>query len=299
MSFRVTLDQWRVLQTIIDEGGFAQAAGVLHRSQSSVSYAAKKIQDTLGLKLLEIDGRKARLTPVGQLMLDRARGLLREAESLEQAARQLQQGWSPTISVAVENVLPAGLLMEVLQRFDECGKGTRIHLREEVLSGVTDALDNGLVELAISPSVPERYMYESLLDVEFLAVAHRDHELHQAQTAYGVEQLRDSVHIVIRDTGLRPVDAGWVQNENKWTVSSFATAIDLVKNGLGFAWLPRPHIEHLLVNQTLLPLNLRQGGSHSVSVNLIYAEEHEPGPAHQVFIDLLKETAQQYQTMNS
>ncbi|HCW95511.1 MAG TPA: LysR family transcriptional regulator, partial [Pseudomonas sp.] len=35
---RVTLEQWRTLQAVIDSGGFAQAAEVLHRSQSSVSY---------------------------------------------------------------------------------------------------------------------------------------------------------------------------------------------------------------------------------------------------------------------
>ncbi len=292
---KVTLDQWRVFQTIIDEGGFAQAANVLHRSQSSVSYAAKKMQDVLGLQLFEIKGRKAELTQTGEVMLDRARALLKQAESIEQAARQLQQGWAPTIALAVENVLPAGLLMDVLRRFDECGQGTRIHLREEVLSGVTDVLDAGIVDLAISPAVPEQYLYESLLDVEFIAVAHRDHELHRAQSVYGIERLKESVHIVVRDTGLKPVDAGWVQNENKWTVSSFATAIDLVKNGLGFAWLPKPHIEQLLEQEILLPLNLRQGGAYQVPVNLIYAQQ-QPGPAHQAFIDVLKETTDQYRS---
>ena len=46
MALRVTLDQWLVLQAIIDEGGFAQAANALHRSQSSISYAARKLQDS-------------------------------------------------------------------------------------------------------------------------------------------------------------------------------------------------------------------------------------------------------------
>ncbi len=35
---RVTLDQWRTLQAVVDHGGFAQAAEALHRSQSSISY---------------------------------------------------------------------------------------------------------------------------------------------------------------------------------------------------------------------------------------------------------------------
>ena len=62
---RVTLDQWRTLQAVVDHGGFAQAAEALHRSQSSVSYTVARMQDQLGVPLLRIDGRKAVLTEAG------------------------------------------------------------------------------------------------------------------------------------------------------------------------------------------------------------------------------------------
>ncbi|MEX6039186.1 helix-turn-helix domain-containing protein [Providencia hangzhouensis] len=35
---RTTLDQWITLQAVVDYGGFAQAAEILHRTQSSISY---------------------------------------------------------------------------------------------------------------------------------------------------------------------------------------------------------------------------------------------------------------------
>lgn len=57
-SPKVTLDQWRALQAVIDHGGFAQAAEKLHRSQSSVSYAVNRLQELLGLKLLHIEAAK-------------------------------------------------------------------------------------------------------------------------------------------------------------------------------------------------------------------------------------------------
>ncbi|STX49252.1 LysR family transcriptional regulator [Legionella hackeliae] len=34
---KITLEQWRVLQTVVDEGSFARAAEKLHKSQSSIS----------------------------------------------------------------------------------------------------------------------------------------------------------------------------------------------------------------------------------------------------------------------
>ena len=70
---RVTLDQWRTLQAVVDHGGFAQAAEVLHRSQSSVSYTVARMQEQLGVPLLRIDGRKAVLTEAGDVLLRRSR----------------------------------------------------------------------------------------------------------------------------------------------------------------------------------------------------------------------------------
>ena len=46
---RTTLEQWVVLQTVIEQGSFAQAATALNRSQSSVSYALSGLQERLGL----------------------------------------------------------------------------------------------------------------------------------------------------------------------------------------------------------------------------------------------------------
>ena len=290
MPLRVTLDQWLVFQAIIDEGGFAQAALALHRSQSSISYAARKLQDSLGLKLFEIQGRRAELTDAGRTMLERSRRLTEQANTLESMAAQLKQGWEPNIRLAVENVLPTDIILQTLKRFEPVSRGTRIHLREEVLSGVTDALQDGAVDLAISPIVPSGFLYENLTEVEFVAVAHSEHSLHSDNgQPYGVERLKHAVHIVIRDSGIRARDAGWVQNEQKWTVSSFAAAIDMVASGLGFAWLPRQHIQHLLREGSLRPLPLEQGGNYRVPVNLIFGNQQETGPATQQFIALLRD----------
>src|SRR5258706_351036 len=48
---RITLEQWRALQAVVEEGGYAQAAEKLHKSQSTVTYAVQQIQ-----KLLDVQG---------------------------------------------------------------------------------------------------------------------------------------------------------------------------------------------------------------------------------------------------
>src|SRR5882672_671579 len=46
---KTSLEQWAVLAAVIDSGGFAQAALALNRSQSAVSYAVARLQESLGL----------------------------------------------------------------------------------------------------------------------------------------------------------------------------------------------------------------------------------------------------------
>src|SRR5450631_4049335 len=93
----ISLEQWRALIAVVDAGGYAQAAETLHKSQSAVTYAVQKLEAVLGVKAFEIRGRKAVLTPTGQLLYRRARALLDEAGGLEKAARSISAGWEPEI----------------------------------------------------------------------------------------------------------------------------------------------------------------------------------------------------------
>ena len=89
---RTTLEQWSVLQAIVEHGSYAKAAEALHRSQSSISYMVARLQEQLGVELLAIEGRKARLTERGAVLLRRATELLADARRLEQLAGSLREG---------------------------------------------------------------------------------------------------------------------------------------------------------------------------------------------------------------
>src|SRR5262245_51518486 len=101
MEPRVTLEQWQALVAVVDAGSYAKASEKLHKSQSSVTYAVQKLQAQLGVKAFEITGRKATLTPTGQILYRRARVLLEEAESAEKTAKSLSAGWEAEIRIAV------------------------------------------------------------------------------------------------------------------------------------------------------------------------------------------------------
>ena len=291
MSPHITLEQWRSLIEVVDAGSYAQAAERLCKSQSAVSYAVQKIESLLGVKAFELQGRKAILTPTGQMLYRRALALLNEAKDLECAAHKLSAGWEAVITIAVEILFPSELLLSCFLRFGLESPGTRIELIESVLGGTSDALLSGNIDLAISPQLPPGFLGDVLLRVRLKAVAHIDHPLHHLNRELSYRDLQAYRHIVIRDSGAkRDQRTVTVEVDQRWTVSQVATSIQAVCKGYGFAWLPEEHIRDELRTGILKPLPLREGHTREVPLYLILANPDLAGSGVRCLADILRES---------
>jgi len=291
MSPHITLEQWRSLIEVVDAGGYAQAAEKLCKSQSAVSYAVQKIESLLGVKAFEIQGRKAILTPTGQMLYRRALALMNEANDLERAAHKLSAGWEAVITIAAEILFSSDRLLTCLQRFGQESPGTRVELIESVLGGTSDALLSGNVDLAISPQLPPGFLGNVLMRIRLLAVAHADHPLHHQGRELSYRDLRAYRHVVIRDSGTkRDQRAVTVEVDQRWTVSQVATSIQAVCMGYGFAWLPEEHISNELQTGILKPLPLKEGYTREVPLYLILANPDFAGPGLRRLADILTES---------
>ena len=276
---RISLEQWRALQAVVDAGGYAQAAAVLHKSQSAVTYAVQKIERQLQLKLFELHGRKAHLTAGGQVLYRRAQALLEEAGALEDAAHTLAAGWESELSLAVEIIFPTWLLLQCFARFALERPGIRLELYETVLSGTDEALLQRQVELAIGSLVPPGFIGDALMPVRFVAAAHPEHPLHRLGRELTARDLRRYRQLVIRDSGAaRSRNAPWLGAEQRWTFSHKATSIHAAQSGLGFAWFAEDTIRSELDQGLLKPLPLREGAEHWAQLYLIYADRDQAGP---------------------
>lgn len=289
---KTTLEQWRVLQAIVDHGGYAQAAEALHRSQSSISYAVSRLQEQLGVELLVIEGRKAQLTEHGRALLNASDELLADAQRLESLAASLMQGWEPEIRLVVDVVFPSALLLQVLSAFMRIAPQTRIQLKEVVLSGAEEALQAQEADVVIGTRVPSTHLGDHLLNVQFMAVAHPDHALHRLGRALDSEDLRRELQVVLRDSGtLKPRDEGWLGATQRWTVTSLQTSVAMVGAGLGFAWLPQHLIADQLAAGTLAPLPLTEGGTRQVSLYLLYGKPGQLGRGAKELADVIQQVA--------
>jgi len=286
---KITLDQWAALVAVVEAGGYAQASARLHRTQSTVTYTIKKLEDLLGVKAFELQGRRAVLTPTGQVLYRRGKALLEEAGRVERAAADLAQGWEPEIRLAVDIIFPTWLLLECLAAFGTERPETRIELVESVLGGTEEALTEGRVDLAIGGVVPGGFLGDPLMQVRFVCAAAPSHPLHRLGRTLTLDDLRRHRHLVVRDSSAQRTRSGggWL-NEQRWTVSHKATSIRAARMGLGFAWYPEENIREELASGALVPLQLAEGRERYATLYLIYADADTAGPGARRLGEILR-----------
>jgi len=275
---KITLDQWAALVAVVEAGGYAQASERLHRTQSTVTYTIKKLEELLGVRVFEIRGRRAVLTRTGEALYRRGKALVEEAARVERAAAQLARGWEPEIRIAVEIIFPTWLLLECFGEFERERPDTRIELYETVLGGTEEALVEGRVDLAIGGVVPGGFLGDPLMRVRFVCAAAPSHPLHQLGRPLTLDDLRHHRHLVVRDSGARRSrHAGWL-NERRWTVTHKATSIRAACMGLGYAWFPTENVREELASGALVPLPLETGAERYVTLYRIHADPDAAGP---------------------
>ena len=170
-------DQWVALAAVVDHGGYGGAAEALRRSASALNYQVQRLQEQLGVRLLEVQGRRAVLTPHGEILLKRARGLLAELDSLESLAGSLQAGFEPVLRVVVDAAFPRGPLLAALAELQVACPQTRLELADAVLSGAEEAIAGGTADLVVTSRVPRGFLGDWLLETTFVAVAAPAHPL--------------------------------------------------------------------------------------------------------------------------
>lgn len=289
MSFplaKTTFEQWAVLAAVVDEGGYAQAATALHRSQSAVSYAVSRLQEELEVPLLIIEGRKAVLTPHGRTLLQRARAVLRDLDTLERLAHSLKLGWEPQLTLVVDAAFPRDHLLKIVAELQQLCPNTQMQLSDAVLSGAEEAITDAAADVVVTAHVPAGHFGELLMDVMFVAVAHPGHPLFAAGHDLTYEDLARHVQVVVRDSGGKhPRDEGWLGAQRRCTVSSMEASLATVAAGLAYAWLPDHVVAPSLRNGTLKSLPVVSGRERRVPLYLVLVRPQIAGPAARAAIE--------------
>ena len=236
----IKIDMLRCFQAVANHGSLAAAATVLGRTPSAISMTLKQFEEHIGAPLFET-ARKARLTPLGALILTEAQRELGHFDRTIQAIEGLSQAKLGSVRLAVTPSVAQTVLPPVLQRFMQDHPKVRIDLRDMDSTAVADELihdraDIGLASIASLPGFERQILFSDAFGV----VCRADHPLSQNwhdlswADLQGVDFIVNGLCAQISDEAFQPVlDAA------RLTVRNTASLLGLVQAGMGLTLLPR------------------------------------------------------------
>ena len=126
MRRNLDLTALRSFVAVADTGGVTRAAGLLNLTQSAVSMQLKRLEESLGVSLLDRSGRGVALTAGGDQLLGYARRML--ALNDEVVGRLTAQEFEGEITLGVPHDVVYPFIPQVLQRFNAAFPRMRVNL---------------------------------------------------------------------------------------------------------------------------------------------------------------------------
>jgi DNA-binding transcriptional LysR family regulator len=288
--FKSTLEQWRVLQEVIESGGYLQAAEKLHRSHSSLNHAVSKLQQQLGIQLVEVKGRKTTLTQVGEQMMRRARLILDEVHALEAYAQTIEAGWESEITLAVELTFPRILLATILQEFSAQSRGVWLNIVDVFLGGTSTYIHDAKADLVITEFLPEGFVGNPIYRLDMLPVAHPSHPIFkELSPPVRLRELTKYLQITtLTNEATHLYKTGWQKSQQRWVVDNFDAVVSLLRNQVGFGWLTTEMANTYIESNELKEIELEEGPGYKGFLFLVAPRIDELGPAGKLLAQIIK-----------
>jgi len=285
---KVTLDQWMTFVAIVEHGGYMRASEYLNKGQSTLSYAISKIESELDVRLFEQKGRKSSLTTVGRALYQKAKVLIEDADQIEELSEMYRDGTHNRIKIAVDVLFPMEYVQTAIEQLLSIYPKANVEVHETILSATQDAAMEYQCDLFITVEKPHGIEPRDIFSFELGAIANNTHPLHQLTAPIGDNILCRYRQIVLRDQGSKKIKVGWLQSQNQIVVNQPQTVIEMVKRGLGFAWLPLNSIKEELNSGQLKLLNIENYRIVKVMTMLVNTKPQKALPIVFEFEELLR-----------
>ena len=165
----IELRQFKQFIAVAEELSFRRAAERLHMAQPPLTTAIRKLEEELGVVLLERSNRITALTQAGQTLLIEARRAIGQVERAIHVTRLAGTGLSGSLRISFVTSGPTGFLPLVLQAFRARHPQVELDLQEassyeQVLALEQDRCDIGLIVLPVrDTSVPVQLVVDERL----------------------------------------------------------------------------------------------------------------------------------------
>lgn len=145
----MTLQQLRYIVALDIHRHFADAADACMVTQPTLTMQVKKLEDEMGLKVFDRGRSPIVPTPIGTVILSRAREILQHSDALHQFVTGVQTDISGEYNVAIIPTLAPYLLPRFLPEFIANYPKTKLNIREMQTETIIDKLKEGSIDLGI------------------------------------------------------------------------------------------------------------------------------------------------------
>jgi LysR family cys regulon transcriptional activator len=153
------LHQLRYLLTIVQNGlNITAAARALHTSQPGISKQIKLLEEELGFKVFERDGRNVtRVTAAGEAVVEHAARLLEEAENIRRLSADFQDQSRGSMSIATTHTQARYVLPPLIKQFRAKYPRVDLHLHQGTSEQIADLAAANRVDFSIATGSHELF----------------------------------------------------------------------------------------------------------------------------------------------
>lgn len=297
MAVNFDLNDLLAFRAVAELGNFRRAAESVHISQPAFSRRIEKLEEALGVKLLERTTRRVSLTAVGREFARKTQQLLDDLDNTLLGIRGVSATRMGEVSVACVPSTVYYYLSRVVMRYRERYPKIRLRVFDAGANEVLNLVARGEVDFGLNfiGSQEAEIEFQPLQEERFVAACRRDHALAKRRqvswkdlSAYDfISVAKTSGNRLLLDQALAGVQP---RPESVYEAQHVTTLLGLVEAGLGVAAVPSmamPGKDHpLLVSVPLVePAVVRQ-------VGLIRRRKRQLSPAAQQLYDFFLEMKQ-------
>ncbi|KAF1720400.1 DNA-binding transcriptional regulator OxyR [Pseudoxanthomonas wuyuanensis] len=241
----MNLRDLKYLVALADHKHFGHAAAACFVSQPTLSTQIKKLEDELGVPLVERAPRKVMLTPAGRDAAERARRIVAEVEQMKEAARRSQDPEAGTVRLGIFPTLAPYLLPHVIpqlrQRFPHLELLLIEEKSDELLARLREGkLDAGLLAL---PVHDDQLHVEFLFEEPFLLAVPESHPLAERDSLTLAELSNQQLLLLedghcLREQALDVCRISGANEKSEFRATSLETLRQMVAANVGITLLP-------------------------------------------------------------
>lgn len=241
----MNLRDLKYLIALADLRHFGKAADACFVSQPTLSTQVRKLEEELGVTLVERAPRKVMLTPTGQDVVQRARRIVADVEQMREAARRSKDPESGSLRLGVFPTLAPYLLPHVVPQLRERFPQLELLLVEEKSDVLLQRLREGRLDAALLalPVHDEQLHTEFLFEEPFVLAAPQGHEL-ATRSSLRIDELSDETLLLLedghclREQALDVCRLSGAQEKSGFRATSLETLRQMVAAGVGVTLLP-------------------------------------------------------------